>query len=59
LLQKNIYINKKIENPNNNEGNEQVNNKKTITRRQCKPNNAKNEHNTSGLLQKMFTEIKK
>jgi hypothetical protein len=51
LLQKNVYKNKKIKNPNNNKGNEQIKKKKT-TIRQCKPNNVGNEHNTSGLLQK-------
>jgi hypothetical protein len=43
--------NKKIENLNNNDGNEQVKNKKTSTNtRQCKSNNVGNEHDTSGSL---------
>jgi len=31
IVEKNVYKNKKIKNPNNNEGNEQVKNKKTTT----------------------------
>jgi hypothetical protein len=51
---------KKIRNPKNNKGNDQVENKKTTTKkRQCKPNNVGNEHDTSGLLQRNVYRNKK